>query len=307
VTYFVRGAVISLAMFFAVYCFFSLAIAAAWRVLRGKRKFTAGLLYGIRILPLAVAAVAASFFIVPSFLYLEPFGDGETVGFSALLLAFGGAIVIVAGLLSAVWAWWSAVRFASKFACGRHFSLDSGLSAVELGLPGPLILVAGIWRPTFFVSRQARELLGDREMHIAIEHELAHVRFRDNLKKLLLLLCRFPFFGDLERSWSQAAEFAADDAAVRDQSSALDLASALLTIASGPQPAQLPVTAMRLVSSSDEALRERVERLLAWQPHAERYTPGGYRPLIAIALGLFITTYVPLLARIHELTELLVR
>jgi len=307
VTYLVRGVLISLAMFFAIYGFLSLAIAAGWRIFQGRRGLSAGLLYGIRILPFASAAVAASILIVPSFLYLEPFGDGEQVGAFAMLLAGGGAVVVVVGMLSAVWAWWSAGRFASRYACGRYFFLGSGLSAIEVGLPGPLVLVVGIWRPTLFVSRQASELLADREMHIAIEHEMAHVRFRDNLKKLLLLLCRFPFLGDLERRWAQASEFAADDAAVRDPSSALDLVSALLKIASGPQPVPVPATAMRLVSNADDALRERVERLLRWQPHPARRTPRSYFLFVAIALGLFIATYVPLLTQIHELTELLVR
>jgi beta-lactamase regulating signal transducer with metallopeptidase domain len=245
---------------------------------------------------------------VPSFLYLEPFRNDETVGICAMALAGGGIVAIVFGLLSALWAWWKTLRIASSCARNRQFRFESGISAVEISAPNPVILVAGIWCPTFFISRQARELLDHREMQMAIQHEMAHIRFRDNLKKLMLRLCRFPFLSELERRWVQAAEFAADDAAARDESSALDLASALLKIATGPNPAQMPVIAMGLVTTSDSALHERIERLLAWQPSAgsrcRRSHPG---PMTVFILALLIATYVPLLGQVHELTELLVR
>jgi len=308
-TYFLRGTLVSLAMFFLVYVVLSIVVALGWRAVRNRHRIMgADLLFGMRMFPFASALAAVALLIVPSFLYLEPLRNDEAVGISATVLACGGIVVLVYGSLSALWAWWNTFRFASSCENGRQCRLESGILAVEISAPGPVFLVAGIWSPTFFISRQARELLDVREMQVAIRHERAHVKFRDNLKKLLLRLCRFPFLSELERSWVQAAELAADDAAAQDESSALDLASALLKIASGPLPGQMPPVAMNLVRLSDSALRARVERLLAWQPRtdggARRFHPG---PMTVLLLALLIATYLPLLGQIHELTEMLVR
>ena len=308
VTYFVRGAVVSLATFFLVYTVLSILAALGWRAARNQKRLTSpGFLYGLRLFPLASAVAAAALLIVPSFLYLEPFRNDEPVDISAVVLAGGGIAVIVVGLISALWAWWNTFRFASSRGPDRRIRFESGIPAVEISAPGPVILVAGMRHPTFFISRQARELLDSREMRMAILHEMAHVRFRDNLKKLMLRLCRFPFLGELERSWAQAAELAADDAAARDESSALDLASALLKIAAGPHFKRMPAVASGLASDAC-ALHERIERLLAWQPRAgiraRRFQSGLAAILILVPL---LAMYLPLLGQIHELTERLVR
>ena len=51
---------------------------------------------------------------------------------------------------------------------------------------------------------------------------------RDNLKKLVFRFCPFPGMAGLESAWSQAAELAADDAAVSNLNDAVDLAAALV-------------------------------------------------------------------------------
>jgi hypothetical protein len=308
VTYFVRGAVVSLAMFFLVYTALSILVAFGWRRIRNqKRSISANFLYGLRIFPLVSAVAAAALLIVPSFLYLEPFRNDERVDIPALALAGGGIVVVVLGLFSAFWAWWQTLRFAASCDRDQPFRFESLISAVEISAPGPVILVAGIRRPMLFISRQARELLDHREMQMAIQHEMAHVRFRDNLKKLMLRLCRFPFLGELERSWARAVELAADDAAAGDESSALDLASALLKIAAGPQFTQMPGVAMGLVATSDGVLQERIERLLAWQPRAGRQAQFHPGPATFVILAVLIAAYVPVLGQVHALTELLVR
>lgn len=309
-TYFVRGAVVSLAMFFLVYTVSSIAVALGWRAVRNRKPpMGANVLYGLRIFPLAGALAAAVFFIVPSFLYLEPFRNDESVDILALALAAGGVVVIVCGVLAAFSAWWKTLRFASSCARERQVRFAAGITAIEITAPGPVILVTGIRRPTFFISSRARELLDHPELEMAIQHEMAHVRFRDNLKKFILCLCRFPFLGGLEQNWAHAAELAADDAAAKDEVSALELASALLKIAASPHSVRVPAVAMALgAAGSNSALQERIARLLAWQPPAgigaRRFHPG---PATFVLLAVLIATYVPLLGQVHELTELLVR
>jgi beta-lactamase regulating signal transducer with metallopeptidase domain len=171
-----------------------------------------------------------------------------------------------------------------------------------------MILVAGIFRPTLLISTRASELLNEREMQVAIRHELAHVRFRDNLRRLVLGFCGFPLLAGLERKWMQAAELAADDSAATDEASALDLASTLLKMANRSCAAPNPEVAMSLLSEGDNALQARVERLLAWHPAAKR---GSHRFLFAAAavsgIVLLAMNYGSLLGHVHELTELFVR
>ena len=306
-TYFGRGAVISLAMFFLVYVVLSIVVAAGWRAFKETKASSAGFLYGLRLFPMVSAVAGSALFIVPSFLYLEPLRQNEPIDTPAIVLAACGAAVILLGVFRALLAWWKSFRFASSH-CLPRLRIECGVPAVEIGAPGPAIFVAGIRRPTLFVSREARTMLDAREMRMAIRHEMAHVRFRDNLKKLALCACPFPLLGNLEKSWARAAELAADDAAAGDESSALDLASALLKIAAGPRFAQMPAVATGLASDSDQALHERIARLLAWRPRTETAARRSHRgPVTLLILAPLIALYLPLLGQVHELTELLVR
>jgi beta-lactamase regulating signal transducer with metallopeptidase domain len=173
-----------------------------------------------------------------------------------------------------------------------------------------MLLVAGICRPKLLISEQAVRLLDEGETQVAIRHELAHVSFHDNFKKLTLRAAKFPFLSGLEQSWMHAAEVAADDAAVTDESSALDLASALLKIAAQTSVGQMPDLATSLVPDRgrDEALRARIERLMAWQSRpasSRRRQPSAL--FISSGLVLLAVCYGPLLRHVHELSELFIR
>jgi Zn-dependent protease with chaperone function len=67
-------------------------------------------------------------------------------------------------------------------------------------------------------------------LQTALNHEVAHVSRRDNLKKLLLRFVAFPGMSGLETAWLEATEMAADDAAVSTAGDALDLAAALIKL-----------------------------------------------------------------------------
>jgi beta-lactamase regulating signal transducer with metallopeptidase domain len=145
-------------------------------------------------------------------------------------------------------------------------------------------------------------------MQAAIRHELAHASRHDNFKKLAFQVSRFPFLSGLERSWMQAAELAADDAAVIDESSAVDLASALLKVASRTPAREMPELATSLVPHTEQELRTRIERLISWE---HRPASASRRRLwvlfILTGLGALAVSYGPLLRQVHELSELLIR
>jgi beta-lactamase regulating signal transducer with metallopeptidase domain len=93
----------------------------------------------------------------------------------------------------------------------------------------PLTLV-GVSNPRVLVSESTVALLSHDELHIALRHELEHLKSHDNLKKLIFRFCPFPGMAKLENAWSHAAELAADDAAVSSQRDAVDLAAALVKL-----------------------------------------------------------------------------
>jgi len=310
-SYLLRGALLSSAAFFLAYVLLSLGVAGAWRLLgRRAAAWSASLLYGLRALPPAGALLFVAAFVVPAFVGLEPQSTDERFGIPGIALASAGLLIVALGAVSALLASWQTARFVAscpKSGARRRVG-DAGAGAVEVVSAKPLFVVAGIHRPKLLISEQAVRLLDENEMRVAVRHELAHARFRDNLKKLGLRAARFPFLSGLERSWMQAAELEADDAAVTDPSGALDLASALLKIAGASSPAPLPHLAMSLVPGTQSALQARVQRLLAWEPR--RSSPSSARQrvfFLVFALAALAAGYAPLLRHVHELCELLVR
>ena len=310
-SYLLRGALLSSAAFFLAYVFLSLGVAGAWPLLRRRAAaWSASLLYGLRALPPAGALLFVAGFVVPAFLCLEPQGTDERFGIPGIALASAGLLMVAWGTVSALLASWQTARFvASCPKTGlRRLEGSAGACAVEVVSAKPLFVVAGIHRPKLLISQQAVRLLDENEMRVAVRHELAHAHFRDNLKKLALRAARFPFLSGLERSWMQAAELEADDAAAVDACGALDLASALLKIAGASSPAPLPHLAMSLVPGTQPALQARVQRLLAWQPRLPSPPRRGRALLFFFFAVLALTAgYAPLLRHVHELGELLVR
>jgi Zn-dependent protease with chaperone function len=169
----------------------------------------------------------------------------------------------------------------------------------------------GIVRPRILLSSAAESVLAAEELQTALNHEIAHIRRRDNLKKLLLRFVSFPGMTGLEMAWLEAIEMAADDAAVSSPTEALDLAATLIKL-SRLSPVEAPVDlSAALVHSPASIMNIRVERLIAWSPRCQTPSQGlalWYGVLsICTAVGLAAVTYSELLARMHEATEWLVR
>jgi Zn-dependent protease with chaperone function len=140
---------------------------------------------------------------------------------------------------------------------------------------------------------------------------LAHIRRRDNLKKLLLRFVAFPGMIGLEAAWLEATEMASDDASVSNGGEALDLASALLKLsrsASVEPPVDLTAA---LVHSPAAIMNARVERLIAWSADrlmpSQRFSPWYGLSATVATVAVFALTYSHLLARVHTATEWLVR
>jgi hypothetical protein len=314
-----RGIAVSLTFFVLLYSFLSAIVALAWRSLKWlhtTERNLADLLFAVRVLPLIASIAITLTFVVPSFQLLEPRSIDEGTGAIPLALGSCALLLLVCGSLRVIAALVSTSRIVA------HWLDDKRLDGPRLPRAGdqpeafqsrpeaPPLTLVGIRTPRVLVSQSAIELLSHDELNIALKHELAHARSRDNLKKLVFRFCPFPGMSKLESAWSQTAELAADDAAVSNLEGALDLAAALVKLS---RLVPVHAAAICTVGFVSGPISARVARLLAWnEARAGQSQPIWMRPWYAIpaacvALLCLGATYSPALALTHELTELLVR
>jgi Zn-dependent protease with chaperone function len=310
-----RGIALSFSVFVLLYGSLSFLVARGWRAVqrscgRFSARTTADLLLAVRIMPLAASALVTLGFMVPSFLLLEPHSIDEPIGAIPLVLGFCGATLFVVGVLRATSALVRTSQLVNGW-LGEATAVTTGATVPIFRIHGviPALIAVGIGKPKVLISEAAAAALTEPELRTALRHEVAHVRRRDNLKKLLFRFCAFPGMQPLEDAWSQAAEMAADDGAVSSSNEALDLASALIKLSRfALVPSSAGITTA-LVSTNGASVNARVERLVAWDgtPTARRFSLWY---LLTPALGTVIclaVSYSAVLAQVHVATEWLVR
>jgi Zn-dependent protease with chaperone function len=313
-----RLVAVSFSVFVLVYSGLSLAVSCGWRKfwLYSRRypvRQSADLLFGLRMSPLLAAVAVTVAFTVPSFVLLEPRAIEEPIGIAPLLLGLCGLMLAALGVWNAARALKTASRAIKSWVSEAKLVESRGkVPVVRISRVVPALTAAGILKPRILMSGAAEFLLTEKELQTAVRHELAHVRRRDNLKKLLLRLVGFPGMAALEAAWLEATELAADDAAVFNAGEALDLAAALIKLSRlAPFEVQVDLTAA-LVHSPAAVMNLRVERLLAWSEDRRIPIRRGYSlwcaagALLALAAA-FAVTYSALLVRVHSATEWLVR
>jgi Zn-dependent protease with chaperone function len=313
----VRGIAVSFSVFLMVYCALSLAVCFVWRsfLLHAQHypiRRIADMLFALRIFPLTTAAVITTAFTVPSFLLLEPRAIEEPIGGIPLALGLCGAALGIFGFLNAALAMRRASRAIRGWTRGAQpIAAAAPVPVLRIARLVPAMIAAGIARPKVLLSRAAESTLNANELQAALNHEVAHVRRRDNFKKLLLRFVAFPGMSALEVTWLEATEMAADDAAVSSAAEALDLAAALIKL-SKLSPAEPPVDlTAALLHSSASTMNARVERLVAWSD-ARRVLPRKYSAWYGTTatlatVAVFAITYSQLLVQVHTATEWLVR
>jgi len=312
-----RGIAVSFSVFVIVYCCLSLAVSAIWRrvwpaIQRQPSRTAADLLFGLRIFPFVGAALITLAFTVPSFLLLEPRQIDEPLAWMPLAFGLCGAGLGIFGGVNALVAVRKASRTIAAWSCGAHeISADAPVPVLRITPAVPAMTATGIVRPRILLSGAAESLLSRSELNAALNHEMAHVRRRDNFRKLVLRFVAFPGMRELERAWMEAAEMAADDAAVYSADEALELASALIKLSRSSQaPPEVDLTAA-LVHSPASAMNTRVERLIAWGDPRQLSLPGcsrWYGVGAALAtLALFAASYSQMLIGVHAATEWLMR
>ncbi len=309
-----RGIAVSLTFFVLLYALLSALVAVAWRslkLLHATEQSLAGLLFALRVLPLAASVVITFVFVVPSFQALEPRSIDEGMGAMPLALGVCALLLIACGCFRVIAAQTTTSRVVARWLEGAHpLNVDASAQTVTFRSrrEAPPLTLVGVGKPRVLVSESTVALLSPDELQIALKHELAHVQSRDNLKKLVFRFCPFPGMARLESAWSQAAELAADDAAVSKLDDAVDLAAALVKLSRLVPVEAAPLCTVGFVTGSVGA---RVARLLAWDEAGKaqpmRMRPWYFIPPVLVALLCVFATYGPALALTHEVTEWLVR
>lgn len=320
--FFLRGIAVSFSIGVIVYACFSVVVALAWRAFRLDAhqysvRFSADLLFALRLAPALISGAVMLMLAVPSFLWLEPRAVVEPMGPAPVVLCICGLAAVLWGAWHAASALRSALRTVASWSqtasvissepVGASSSVPILLSSSSL----PALAAAGIVKPTVWLSQAAQYLLNERELRSALRHEMVHVRRKDNLRKLILHFVAFPGMAELESAWREATEMAADDAAVSNSAEALDLAAAVIKLsrlAPLNPPAELT---MALVHSPTASVNARVERLISWN-ELQRQPPASYPRASALcAAGVvalsFVAAYTHLLILTHAATEMLVR
>lgn len=306
---------VSLAVFVLLYVALSLLVPRIWTLVsRTMNSFsarcTAGFLFLLRMLPLLASLTFTLAITVPSFLLLEPRATDEEVGVAPMLLGTCCLLLIAFGIWRAILAQRKATQVLNGWLHGAS-PIESGIQVpvYQVDSTAPALTVAGVCCPRVLVSKSASATLTDREMRTALRHEIAHVNSRDNFKKLLFRVATFPGMGALESAWSDAAEMAADDAAVSSQSDALDLASALIKLSRLALVPRVPMVASGLMPGSAASLNARVQRLFTWsqRPTAPNRTSRIVVPTVLATILCLAATYSSVLSGMHAATEWLVR
>ena len=256
----------------------SLVMAACWRLgevrLRSFSAHTrAEILFGMRIIPPAIALISVALLLIPAYVAYEPYATTEVVSAKLAALAF----VSAAGLAFTLWrtcrSWFATRTLLREWLNAAQPMHLNGISipAFRIEHSFPIIAVVGTMKPRLFIAEQVLRTLSDEELAAAIAHEGGHLKARDNLKRSTLRACRnalmiVPFGRSLDRAWAEAAESAADDHAARlNAATALNLASALVKIAKmvpAGARADVPLAAYLVGVDETQGVKTRVRHLL---------------------------------------------
>jgi beta-lactamase regulating signal transducer with metallopeptidase domain len=313
VTFAARGLLVSLAFFAVVYCSLSVLAVIVWRAAswaaRSRRREvvrSSNLLFGLRMVSFFVAAGITLFFTFPSFWLMERPSLDEDLG--TFVLAACAVVIIGAGIVRLLRDQSRTTRALKEWLL-RTCDAECGAMkpALDAAHGAPALILVGIRKPRVMISDAATAMLSEDELQVAIRHEIGHRHSWDNLKKVLISATPFPGMRGMEKAWREAAELAADDAAVENRQEALDLAAALIKLSRSSKQSAEPALASGLVCGSS-SITTRVERLLEWRAATHRFRRSWpWTLLVLLTISLAIAThYGATLVLTHRMTELLV-
>lgn len=263
----------------------------------------------LRLGPATLGLVVAGTLFLPAFLAGEPADTPERLGPGLWILAMTVFALVLMSVLRATREWWNTVMLRRAWLSDARplAPLGAGLPAYVITSRFPLVAVVGIWRPVLVISDRVLASCTAPEMDAILAHEVAHLRARDNLIRLLFLvmpdgLSRTAVGRRLERVWAESSEEAADRSAGPERAPAL--ARALVRVTRMAVGAPPPATIAAL--SRGGSIAGRIERLIA----LERGDAGAdllvaQRRMMAAAVVVWLALAVSpqVGSRIHAVAE----
>lgn len=265
-------------------------------------------LYRLQIAPALAAFFIAATVCLPAYLRFEPTYERERISGFCVLLASAIGLWIACSLLRGLRIVLRTLRFART--CRR-----SGQLLQRCG-PTPVLAVARTAYPVALLGFRksliivSADLLAEHRLRpdalaVALDHERSHALHRDNWKLLsLCFLPRVPLPGGdpWERAWRAAADWAADDDAVRgDASRSLLLAEAIVRTARAARSIGHPTVIHTALASAEADLAARIDRLL--HPRPTRTQRSAVLPGIGAVLLLATIAAVAASPWIYSLSE----
>jgi hypothetical protein len=265
-------------------------------------------LFGIRVLPIVAATIAAFAIALPIFLWFEDRGTDEPVARTLVAIAAAGGLLMTRGAWRLMRAWNATSQVAREWQQrGRRIDgLHPTLPVYAVEESFPLVAIIGVSRPVLFVAECVLRECSAGEVRAMVAHESAHVSAADNLKRFLIRACPDVFGAPraLDREWSAAAEEAADArAAAAGPDSGLELARALIRVAR-----LAPMTGLELASAfyRGGSIDTRVRRLV--DPPSDRELSRSLGCVMMWAMAAAFAAAVVLAAPgLHQFMERAVR
>ena len=315
---------VGLAFFLGAYTTSALSALAAWWMLRravgGWRPATrAQFCFALRVAPIVLALAGLGFLIIPAWLAYEPIRTSEGIGWPLVATAILTTGCVATAVINLIRSMLATQRTLTAWRHGatpvRIEGIDSEVFRIDHWFP--LLATVGIQRPRIFIAAQVLDALEAREVRAAIQHELAHQHRRDNLKTAVMRFCRdlLPIVSglrSLDHTFAAAAEQAADEASVtQESSSGIDLASALVKIGRlVPYGATINMAATAFIVDGDGGLAARIRRLSSAETVIAVPT-SSRRLVISVFVVASIVAYVFAAPRallvVHTIIEQLVR
>ena len=250
----------------------------------------ARLLLAVRCLPVAASTWVAAFMVLPSFLVFEPDSASERTSLVGIAAAAVGVALFGYGIWRSGRAWHQLGALSRRWMAGAEpfTRVTVPMPVYRVGEHAPPMTLLGLVNPILLVSQPLLDALNPEELNTAFEHEFAHRRAWDNLKRLAIRMLPdvLPLFVGgrrIEREWVLAAEQAADACAAWDGKARIAMASALVKAARLPA-AERTALASPLVDA--DVITLRVERLLNPRRTEAQLVAVGHRYWLIVAAAL---------------------
>jgi Zn-dependent protease with chaperone function len=296
----------------------SLAVAAVAKLARARvaelaAEARARRLFTLLLLP-SVVGLACVALTVVSWLLYEPRRTGESPGAALLTLAVLGLVVIVSRGAAAASDALRTRRVTALFRREGRELRGLPLPASRASFAFPVASLAGLWRPRLLLADGVLGALEPDELDAVVAHELAHLRARDNLKRLLLRTSLDPLaltrLGRRLRAEFLGAAEASADARACEHVAPTALARAIVKVARLVPVERLApdLASVHLEGSLAARVHALVERPQPDQLRAPApYPRSGARLAMGLAAAVGFACAVAALPALHEALERLVR